>query len=248
MSCFLIVQLLLVGMYLPAFGGSQLDGRFYLSKEKYSAGEPVFLIFEVDNSATQFLLIKTAAPLSFCGGYTIEVEAAKRQESFGWYDGVWGSCASSSEVLNPGGTHMDRILLNESYDLRQPGTYSLRVSHELPYGPGNGDLTMLNPGGLDETFSAQLEIILETSQDRELKPTFRKYLFGLQSDDAGRRIEAANVVANLAPRFLGGTILHMIDSPDLKYFAVRGLHNLGTLTGRQALVFAAAAEPGMYRS
>lgn len=237
MSRFLIVQFLLVGMYLPAFGGSQLDGRFYLSKEKYSAGEPVFLIFEVENKGTQPFLIKTAAPLSFCGGYTIDVEAAKRQESFGCYDGVGDSCASTGEILNPGGTHMDRILLNESYDLRQRGTYSLRVSHELPYGPGNSDLTMLNPGGLHETFSAQLQIILETSQDRELKHIFQKYLLGLQSDDADRRVEAANVVANLAPRFLEGTILHMIDSPDdWKYFAVRGLHNLGTPTAHQALV------------
>ena len=237
MSRSLIFRLLLVGLSLPALASSQLDGRFYLSKRSYSAGEPVFLIFEVENKGKQSVMIKIADPLSFCGGYTIDVEGAKRQESFGCYDGMGGSCGSSGEVLNPGDRHIDRILLNHSYDLRQPGTYSLRVSHELPYGPGDGDLAMLYPGGTHEAFNAQLGIVLETSQDSELKPEFQKYLLALQSDDPRRRIEAANVVADLAPRFLEETILHMVDSPDLKYFAVRGLHNLGTPTAHQALVF-----------
>lgn len=238
MSRHLIFQLLLVSLSLPALAGSQLDGRFYLSKEKYPAGEPVFLVFEVENKGTQPVMIQTAEPLSFCGGYTIEVEGPKWQESigsFGCYGGVGGSCASSDEVLKPGGRHIDRILLNQSYNLRRPGRYSLRVSHELPYGPGDGDLSMLYPGGIHETFDGQLEIVLESSEDSELKPEFQKYLLGLRSDDPRRRIEAANVIADLAPPFLEGTISQMLDSPDLKYFAVRGLRNLGTPTAHQAL-------------
>jgi HEAT repeats len=232
---------------LPALAGSQLNGRFYLSKEEYAGGEPVFLIFELENKGTQPVMIHTADPLSFCGGYDIEVEGAKRQESFwsfGCYGGVGGSCISSAEVLKPGGRHIDRILLNQTYDLRRPGTYSLRVSHELPYGPGDGDLTMLYPGGAHETFDAQLEIVLEYSQDSELKPEFQKYLLGLRSDDPRRRTEAANVIANLAPPFLEATISQMLDSPDLKYFAVRGLRNLGTPTAHQALVsFVRSSQP-----
>jgi hypothetical protein len=236
MSCALISHFLLVGLSLPALAGSQLNGRFYLSKEKYPAGEPVFLVFEVENKGTQPVMIKTADPLSFCGGYTIEVEGAKSQDSFSCNSVAGGSCGSSDEVLNPGGRHIDRILLNQSYDLRQPGTYSLRVSHELPYGPGDGDLTMLYPGGDHETFSTQLNIVLETSQDSELKPTFQKYLLDLQSNDPRRRIEAAAVIANLAPSFLEETILHMLDSPELRYFAVRGLRNLGTPAAHKALL------------
>jgi hypothetical protein len=232
----LIFQLLLVGLSLPALAGSQLVGRFYLSKEKYPTGEPVFLVFEVENKGTQAVMIKTADPLSFCGGYTIDLQGVQTQEPFGCYDGVGGSCASGGEVLKPGGKHVDRILLNQSYDLRRTGTYLLRVSHELPYGPGDGDLTKLYPGGTHETFDTQLEIVLEPSRDSELKPEFQKYLLDLQSGDPLRRIRAAKIIANLAPPFLEGTILRMIESPDLTLFAVRGLHNLGTPTAHQALV------------
>jgi hypothetical protein len=234
MSRSLLFQFVLLGFSFPALAGSQLNGRFYLSKERYPAGEPVFLVFEVENKGTQPVTIKTADPLSFCGGYKIEVEDAKRQD-FGCDDAVGGSCASSGEVLNPGGRHIDRILLNQSYDLRRPGTYLLRVSHELPYGPGDGDLTVLNPGGTQETFTAQLEIVLETAQLSELKHEFQKYLLNLQSDDTRKRIEAAEVIANLAPPFLEGTILRMLDSPELRYFAVRGLRNLGTPDAHHAL-------------
>jgi hypothetical protein len=84
----LVFHFLLVGLALPALVGSQLDGRLYLSKRTYSAGEPVFLIFEVKNKGTEPVMIGTADPLSFCGGYKIEVEGVKSQESFGCYGGV----------------------------------------------------------------------------------------------------------------------------------------------------------------
>ena len=61
-SVFLFV---LVGLWLPALAVSQLDGHFYLSKKKYSAGEPIYLVFEVENKAIQPVKIQTADPLSF---------------------------------------------------------------------------------------------------------------------------------------------------------------------------------------
>ena len=236
MSRFLIFQFLLSALSVPGWAGSQLDGRFYLSKETYSAGEPVFLIFEVKNNGKQTVMIGIADPLSFCGGYEIEVEGAKKQDSFGCYSGVGGSCLISDEVLKPGDTHVDRILLNQSYDLRQSGQYSLRVTHQLPYGPGDGDLEMLNRDGTHENFTAQLEISLESPQNGELKLEFQKYVLDLQSGDQRRRIDAAKVIANLALPFLEGTILHLLDSPDLEHFAVQGLRNLGTPAAHQALV------------
>jgi len=235
MPRFVIFHFLLVGLAIPALAGSQLDGRFYLSKRTYSAGEPVFLIFEVENKGKQSVMIGTADPRSFCGGYEIKVEGAKSREAFGCYGDVVGSCAGSDEMLKPGDRHTDRILLNQSYDLRQSGRYSLRVTHTLPYGPGDGDLALLGPKGLHETFDAQLEIVLEPSSDSKLKPEFQNYLADLQSGDPSGRREAADVIANLAPAFLEGTILQMLDSPELRYFAVRGLRNLGTPAAHQAL-------------
>jgi hypothetical protein len=78
-------------LHLSALAGSGLDGRFYLSKESYAAGEPVYLIFEVRNSRTQPLNIRTANPFSFCGGYTIEVDGSKNQKHLGCFEGKGGS-------------------------------------------------------------------------------------------------------------------------------------------------------------
>jgi hypothetical protein len=64
---------LLLSFFLCASAAAQLEGHFSLSKTSYSAGEPIFLVFEVENTGSQPILIKTANPLSFCGGYKIEV-------------------------------------------------------------------------------------------------------------------------------------------------------------------------------
>lgn len=212
----------------------QLDGHFYLSKKTYSAGEPIYLIFEVDNKGADPIMIKTADPLSFCGGYEIEVPGVRGQEASGCYGGRAGSCTFSDTILHPGERHTDRILLNNAYDLRQSGRYSLDVTHELPYGPADGELSVLNQG-THETFDAKLEIVIESSSDSKLKPQFQKYVQNLQSTDVSVRTEAAQVIADLAPPFLEGTILQMLRSPELRYFAVRGLRNLGTASAHRDL-------------
>jgi hypothetical protein len=233
MPCRLALVILVGSLSLPAIA-SQLDGHFYLSKKTYSAGEPIYLIFELDNKGADPIMIATADPLSFCGGYEIELPGVRSQESTGCYGGRAGSCTTSDEILLPGERHTDRIMLNQSYDLRQPGRYSLDVTHELPYGPADGELSMLNEG-THVSFDAKLEIVIESSSDDKLKPEFQKYLQNLQSTDVRVRIEAAQVIADLAPPFLEGTILQMLNSPQLRYFAIRGLRNLGTPSARQAL-------------
>ncbi len=220
---------------IPSLGASPLDGHFYLSKPTFSAGEPIFLIFVVKNAGNQPVTIRTAGSNSICGKYGIEVEGAKKQELLDCYGGLGGSCASSGEVLLPGTSHTDRILVNSAYDLRQAGSYPLHVTHDLPYGPGNGDLTLLITGGTHDTFDAHLEVIIEPSQGGSLKPEFQNYVQNLQSSDPRLRAEAAQVISELSPPFLEGTIVQMLDSSELQYFAVRGLRNLGTPTAHRAL-------------
>ena len=47
---------------------------------------------------------------------------------------------------------------------------------------------------------------------------------------------AGQVIANLAPPFLEGTIEQMLNSPDLSDLEVRGLRTLGTTTSHRILV------------
>lgn len=60
----LVFHFLLVGLALPALAGSQLDGRFYLSKRTYSAGEPVFRLSKwktKGNSLSRLALLTLSA-------------------------------------------------------------------------------------------------------------------------------------------------------------------------------------------
>jgi hypothetical protein len=226
----------LVCLTVPGLANSTLEGHFYLSKQKYLAGEPVFLMFEVQNKGDQPVMIKTGNPWSFCGGYKIEVQGAKSLDSLGCQAAGGGSCGISYEVLKAGSKHIDRILLNESYDLRQAGNYSLHVSHGLRYGASDEDGTLPFTDETRERFDWEMEIVLEASRDGELRPEFQKYMLELHSDDARQRNEAANVIANLAPIFMEREITHMLDMPNLRYFGVRGLRNLGTPSAHQALL------------
>ena len=237
--------LVIISLLFPSLAAAQLDGHFYLSKSSYSAGEPIFLIFAVENKGTEPVMIRTADPISFCGGYKIEVSRAKSQDHFGCNGGFGGSCPSSDEILDLGKKHTDRILLNRSYDLRQAGRYALRVHHNLPYTGANGELAQLaRPDATQENFDADLEIIIEPSQESLLKTEFQEYVQELQSSDSRQKLEAAQVIANLAPPFLEETIIHMLDSEQWSYLGVRGLRNLGTPSAHRALVaFVKNSEP-----
>jgi len=232
---FLALFISIILINLPVLAASGLDGRFYLSKASYSAGEPIYLIFEVKNSGTQPLRILTANPLSFCGGYKIEVEGSKKQESRGCFEGMAGSCVSSDEILKPGKTHTDRILLNQRYDLRKPGRYSLRVTHNLQYDSTIEISAVLTPSSPSESFDAQLEVVLEPTDEASLRLEFQKYVLELQSTDLMRQVIAGQVIANLAPPFLEGTIEQMLKSPELQGLGVLGLRNLGTPTSHRTL-------------
>ena len=57
----------------PAIG--QIVGRFYLEKNTFALGEPVFLNFEVSNSGREPEDIIRADPYSFCAGYEIHLSS-----------------------------------------------------------------------------------------------------------------------------------------------------------------------------
>jgi hypothetical protein len=220
---------------LPVVARAQLAVRMHLSKPSYIAGEPVFLIVEIENQGNNPLVIATADPLSFCGGYQFQLDGVKDWDAQGCLGSAGGSCLGSDMSLAPGATHTDRILLNRRYDLRRPGTYALHVTRYVKYGPGNLELAELEREGIVETFDADLVIRLQFSQDDELPSIFAPYLRDLESKDPDRIQEAGNVIAWLAPPFLEKTIIEMLDSPGLQGYALRGLRTLATPAAHKAL-------------
>jgi len=224
-----------VFVLIPVRVTAQLDGSFSLSKSTYLAGEPVFLLFTVKNVGNQPVLVRTARPLSICSGYQFDLKGAKDREAIGCGSaGAGGSCASSGAILKAVENRTDRILLNARYDLRQPGVYPLHVAYRLNYAPADEDLAALvNRNHRD--FQDQLEIVIESSQPDDLKPEFAQYARQLDSSDLQTMVEAEEVIAYLAPRFMEPAIIKMLDSPDLRSYGVEGLHNLGTPSAHHAL-------------
>ena len=215
---------------------AQLVGDFSLSKPRYLAGEPVFLSFTVKNMGEKAIRIRIADPLSFCSGYHFEIPVMRPRWSLPCGgDGRGGSCESSAEILHPGQSRTDRILLNAAYDLRKPGTYSLRVTYRLKYGLAHEDLSALEQSATFKDFDSQERIVIEPSKEDELKPVFAQYVRDLDSADDHRRFEAAEVIAYLAPQLIEPTILKMLDRPLLQGYGVEGLRNLGTPSAHRAL-------------
>lgn len=234
-NCCVLALIGLVPALLPPGAGAQLDGSFSLSKESFLAGEPIFLSFTVKNNGTQPLRIPTADPMSFCGGYTFELQGARDRDALPCMGGYGGSCLSSDTALAPGKSYTDHILLNRRYDLRQPGAYSLHVTHRIHYGLAAEDYRYLFADGIDQDFEDNLEIVIEPSQPDDLKPEFARYERDLGANDQTTRREAAQVIAYLAPAFMEPVIVSMLHEADLEEYGVEGLRNLGTQSAHRAL-------------
>jgi hypothetical protein len=231
---------------IPAFAGPQFNGHFHLSKSSYIAGEPEFLIFEVKNTGRKPVMIHTANPLSPCSGFRIEVEGVKNREPAGCYPIMSFVCASSSEMLPHGKTHTDRILLNHSYDLRKPGRFSLHVSRWLPYDPGPFKPGHILKDDKHEEFDVRLEIVIEPADGKNLEPVFQQYAQDLKSKNWQEEFAAAQVIADLAPPSMEGTILQMLDVPQLQSYGIEGLRNLRTPAAHKALAnLVRTAPPGL---
>jgi hypothetical protein len=54
------------------FAVAQLKGRFYLEKDLFAKGEPVFLYFELTNGGLRAERVSRADPYSFCSGSRYE--------------------------------------------------------------------------------------------------------------------------------------------------------------------------------
>jgi hypothetical protein len=234
---FVILIIATIFALVPVNASAQLDGSFYLSKTKYLAGEPVFLLFTVTNIGNQPVRVHTADPLSFCGGYKFDLKGARDREANGCGPvGAFGSCVSGGATLKPGEARTDRILLNARYDLRQPGRYPLHATYRtINFAPLGADLAALKLNRNYQEFQNQLEIVIEPTKPDEVTPVFAQYVHQLDSSDLQTKLEAEKVIAYPAPAFLEATILRMLDTPTMQYYGVEGLRNLNTPSAPRAL-------------
>jgi len=111
----------------------QLSGHFYLEKSTFAPGEPIFLYFEVVNDGPRPENIHSADSYSFCSGYEVKVSSDPKPTSSCPALGVGGSCFSSSALLPPGKSRIERVLLNFDHKIDVPGPYSVEAQRYLSH-------------------------------------------------------------------------------------------------------------------
>jgi hypothetical protein len=229
----------------PGVVAGQLTGRFYLDKETYAPGEPVFLYFEVTNSGSEALNVYQAHPYSFCSGYKIQVSSDEKPtsacEPMGW--GGWGgSCMSSDIELKPKQKLTERILLNFEHKIDAAGDYDVMADHAFPY--ANTGVAFYLPNKPTQQVHAQLHFRIDPSATLDAH-TFDDSVAQLRSNDVVKRADAARTLAALAPKSLEETLLTFAEDKQLRYFAPLAFHRLNTPHSMSAMAdLLRKSEPG----
>lgn len=213
---------------------AQLEGRLYLDKTTYIAGEPIYLNFELVNKGSEAVQFWSGDSYSFCGGYRIDVATvppvADRCSS-----GAGGSCVLGKRLLEAGEARDDKVLLNYDHDLSKPGLYNIHAARFLRYGP----VTESFPEPATQSqFKVQAKFqvqVLDIGHETRLVPMFQPFVADLHSNDEQRQREAARAIGSLAPSFLENTLFAMLDTPAMRPFAILGLWHLNTVRSRDEL-------------
>src|SRR5262245_37029962 len=128
------VRLLIVlFLFCSSWASAQLNGRFFLDKETYARGEPVFLHFEVTNCSNAPVEIGDDDPYSYCGGYVVRVFTDLGPVPSTLPDSIEEGCGPNSITLGPGQTIRRRILLNFEHNVAAPGDYEVGVARQLTH-------------------------------------------------------------------------------------------------------------------
>ncbi len=209
-----------------------LIGRFYPEKETYLLGEPVFIVYQVKNEGEKPVRWGSGSFYGPCtGGFTFEVPGAVYQPE--WQPGchaILASCLGSVGELGPGEESVQRFLLNERFDFREPGTYDVTAMTPAPVQPDSGAVE-------EKEFKSSFRITLVQGDPEELQAAFRPYVQRLKMGDTLRAREAVVAITKLAPPFLEDLIVSLARNSDEEYssLAIDALLRLNTPQARATL-------------
>jgi hypothetical protein len=223
---------------------AQLSGRFYLEKQVYAAGEPVFLYFELTNHGPQDVQITHYDPYAFCAGYQIKLSTDLQPNPRCGIIGFAGSCLGAYTRVTPGKNEVERILLNYEHNLRAPGEYDVEAARSVQYDESNLPASLPLPDSLEVHDQLHFRIAEGLKPD----PLETQALVDrLQSRDEAARREAARALASLAPPGLETTLLSFADNAEFRQFAPLAFHNLNTPRSMAALAeLLVKSQPGTY--
>ena len=200
---------------------------------QFMAGEPVYVHFEITNTGKEPLQYATANPYSeFCSGYHVDVSASG-SANFTCHTIVDSECVGGVDILSPGATLRQNILVNYQHNLSNPGDYRIHASRVFKYGsvgdPG------LSTSAKQLKFEKNFSIQVYPGSRQSLQMIYQVYVSNLQSGDGEIQREAERVIASGAPPWLEDTIIGMLRRYTSREFALLGLKNLNSPRSRQEL-------------
>jgi hypothetical protein len=227
-------MVLLLGCVAATAAQAQLQGHISMAKQEYFAGEPIYVHFEVTNTGKRAVQYAAADPyLEKCSGYHIEVSSGPVTPDSSCHAAAPGECTSSAELLAPGETLRQNILVNYAHDVRKPGSYDIHARRTLQYGPMTlGEVASLS-GSLQ--VEARFQIEVHKADADTLKSIYQVYVKNLESQDPDIEREAERAIASAALPWLEDVIFAMMRRYTSREFALLGLKNLNTQRAREEL-------------
>jgi hypothetical protein len=208
---------------------AQVAGRFYLEKEVFAPGEPVFLYLKI-SSHSPFALDSDSqnGEEPMCSGVVIRVSTDPHAPTASCPILPDSLCVMNGQYVashsfERGRSTVQRFLLNFRHKIDSPGHYWVQ-----------GDKTERTGNGLVSIHSRlffRIDASLAPYSDDKLK----EWVNQLKSPDVGRRLESARVLASLAPRSFETTLLTFAHDPDFSRYAPLAFHRLHTKTSITAL-------------
>jgi hypothetical protein len=171
-----IATLSVLGCCVASAAGIEVQSG--LDKEHHLAGEPVYLITRFTNKGPAVERLDLLVP--YCDEPTLEPTSLRRSMPPLCPDFGQGpvNCKGIVRDLQPGETHIEKYLLNDRFDLNQPGTYTLTVSGRT------------------------LILVLDRSSEQDLRAVYDPYFAALDSPNADRA-EAIRALAGAGADFNG---------------------------------------------
>ncbi|MBI3646559.1 MAG: HEAT repeat domain-containing protein [Acidobacteriales bacterium] len=224
------------------FAAAQTSGQFYMEKESYALGEPIFVQLKVVNhgpKAEAFYADDRSSLQPICSPYRIRVSRVWPVEVHHLScppRGISIGCGPRKIELQPGETYVDRVLLNIHHKVDAAGTYTVEALY--------GRVSEVQPENTTEIQSTLHFVVDEKPAGERV---FEPWVAQLHSTDPMERLEAARILASVAPRSLEDTLLTFANDRWIRQYAPLAFHRLNTPRSTAAMnELLANSEPGTW--
>jgi hypothetical protein len=212
---------------------AQLGGQISTAKDAYLAGEPIYVHFEVTNTGKDPVEYVAADPYAEgCGGHDLQVSLGPPLAHPSCAPPRADACDSSDQILAPGETIRQNILVNFAHDVTGPGDYDIHAVRRLPYRIMNG-----SPSREQAEFKLEKDLHIHVQKgDRDtLRAIYQVYVRNLDSPDDEIQRDAERAIVSGAMPWLEDTVVGMVRQNRSREFALLGLRNLNTSRARDEL-------------